>query len=179
MSQVKAVKAEYQKLKKIFSEFKLGLLHGRLKTKEKDEVLQKFRDKKTDILVTTPVVEVGIDIASTNIIVIEGADRFGLAQLHQLRGRVGRSSAKSYCLLISDSNSPKVKTRLEALKSTKSGFDLAELDLKLRGPGEIFGTRQSGFPELKIASWSDYKLIKDSKDAAEEMAKSLFTKELI
>jgi ATP-dependent DNA helicase RecG len=164
MKDIKAVTTEFLKLKSVFSNLKLGLLHGKLKSKEKETVLDDFRSGKIDILVATPVVEVGIDIPNTTIMVIEGADRFGLAQLHQLRGRVGRSDKKAYCLLFG-----KPGRRLTAMTKIQSGFELAELDLKLRGPGEIFGTLQSGFPELTVASWTNYELIKESKGLAEEV----------
>jgi len=138
---------------------------------EKNKVVDDFRSRKLDILVATPVVEVGIDIPNATIMVIEAADRFGLAQLHQLRGRVGRSDIKSYCLLFYQNEGEKSKARLTAMEKGISGFELAELDLKLRGPGEIFGLRQSGIPELKIASWTDIDLIKKAKEAAEEISK--------
>jgi ATP-dependent DNA helicase RecG len=169
MQSVKAATAEYKKLQKIFKNLRLGLLHGRQSAKEKDKVLHSFREGKTNILVATAVVEVGIDIPNATIMVIEDADRFGLAELHQLRGRVGRGKEKSYCLLFSDSQSEKVITRLTAMTKTMAGAELAELDLKLRGPGEIFGTRQHGFPELKIASWGDFNLIKLAKKTAEDV----------
>jgi len=169
MTQVKAVKVEYEKLTKVFSNHEVGLLHGKLKAKEKDEVIDKFKEGNINILVSTPVVEVGIDVPNASTMVIEGADRFGLAQLHQLRGRVGRGKSKSYCLLFSESRSRKVTERLSALKKSLSGFELAELDLKLRGPGEVFGLRQHGFPELKIASWDEVGLIKKAKKTAEEI----------
>lgn len=171
MQDVKAVTTEYEKLKKVFSVFKVGLLHGRLKPKEKTQVLNSFRTGKTNILVTTPVVEVGIDIPNATIMVIEAGERFGLAQLHQLRGRVGRGAVKSYCLLFSNYRSGNAFTRLKAMETMDSGFELAELDLKMRGPGEIFGTAQSGFPELKVASWSNYELIKETRDAVEDIIK--------
>jgi len=172
MKQVKAVTTEYEKLKKIFKGFKVGLLHGRLKPKEKQEVVDKFKKGEVDILVSTPVVEVGIDIPNATIMVIEAAERFGLASLHQLRGRVGRSYKKSYCLLFTESSSMDVTSRLTALRQSHSGAELAELDLKLRGPGEIFGLRQHGFSELKIASWSDFELIAKAKQAAEKIIKN-------
>jgi ATP-dependent DNA helicase RecG len=169
MEGVRAVTQEFEKLKSIFAGLKLGLLHGRLKVKEKNEILDKFRAGKINILVATPVVEVGIDIPNATIMVIEAAERFGLAQLHQLRGRVGRGIKKSYCLLFANI---KYSKRLKAMEKMHSGFELAELDLKLRGPGEIFGTAQSGFAELKIASWSDYELIKETKEIAEDVIKN-------
>lgn len=168
MKEVKAVTVEFEKLKKIFSGLNLGLLHGRQTLKVKNDVLEDFREKKTQILVATPVVEVGIDVANATIMIIEGAERFGLAQLHQLRGRVGRGETKSYCLLFTESHSSTVRTRLVALKGSMSGFELAELDLKMRGPGEFLGTKQHGFPELKIALWTDTELIKKSRAVAQE-----------
>ena len=171
LKDIRSVTKEYQSLKKIFKGRKLGLLHGKLKIEEKNKVVEDFRNRKLDILVATPVVEVGIDIPNATIMVIEAADRFGLAQLHQLRGRVGRSDIKSYCLLFYQNEGEKSKARLSAMEKGISGFELAELDLKLRGPGEIFGLRQSGIPELKIASWTDIDLIKKAKEAAEEISK--------
>jgi ATP-dependent DNA helicase RecG len=168
MKQVKAVTEEYENLKRTFPDMKIGLLHGRQSLKEKNEVLDAFRKGDTNILAATPVVEVGIDVPNANIMVIEGAERFGLAQLHQLRGRVGRGEEKSYCLLFTESRSPKVISRLNALKKSLSGFELAELDLKLRGPGEIYGVKQHGFPGLKIASWQDTEIIKSAKRVAEK-----------
>lgn len=169
LADVKSVTSEFARLKSIFTNQKLGLLHGRLKNREKEMVLDNFKKGKIDILVTTPVVEVGIDIPNATIMVIEAGERFGLATLHQLRGRVGRSQKKSYCLLFSNFHSGKAYRRLKAMEGAHSGFELSELDLKLRGPGEIFGTTQSGFPELKAASWNDYELIKQTKDLAGEI----------
>lgn len=169
LADVKSVTSEFARLKSIFTNQKLGLLHGRLKNREKEMVLDNFKKGKIDILVTTPVVEVGIDIPNATIMVIEAGERFGLATLHQLRGRVGRSQKKSYCLLFSNFHSGKAYRRLKAMEVTHSGFELSELDLKLRGPGEIFGTTQSGFPELKAASWNDYELIKQTKDLTGEI----------
>lgn len=160
LKDIKSVKSEYIKLKSIFKKFNLGLLHGKMKDKDKHKALIDFKGGKTDILVTTPVVEVGIDIPNATIMMIEGADRFGLAALHQLRGRVGRGDKQSYCLLFTDNTSEKATDRLSALTKTHSGFELAELDFKLRGAGDILGTKQSGFGNLKIADWSDTKLIK-------------------
>lgn len=168
MKQVRAATVEFNRLSKgVFTNLTLGLLHGRMKGQEKEKEIDKFRNKEIDILVSTPVVEVGIDIPNATIMMVEGADRFGLAQLHQLRGRVGRGEKKSYCLLFTESPSEKVWSRLKAMEETKTGSELAELDLRLRGPGEIFGTKQHGFPELKVASFSDVVLIHKTRDAAE------------
>ena len=170
MQTVKAASREFENLKKnIFPNLKLGLLHGRLKTKEKDSVLGKFRDGKIDILVATPVVEVGIDIPNATIIVIEASERFGLAQLHQLRGRVGRGDKQSYCLLFTESKNPQTLERLKAMEKHNFGAELAELDLQLRGPGEIYGTMQHGRKMLKIASFSDFTLIQKTRKAAEKI----------
>lgn len=171
---VKSVKAEYEKLsKKVFPDLKLGLLHGKMKIKEKSEVIKKFREGKLDVLVSTPVVEVGIDIPQATIMVIEAADRFGLAGLHQLRGRVGRGQKQSYCLLFTENDSGKPLERLKSMEKVYIGADLAEIDLKMRGPGEIFGEAQSGFANLKLASFSDYELIKRTREAAHAVVKNL------
>lgn len=166
MKDIKSATAEFSIIKSQFSKFKVDLLHGKIKIDEKNKILNKFREGKTDILVSTPVVEVGIDIPNASIMIIEASERFGLAQLHQLRGRVGRGKLKSYCLLFSNI---KYSRRLKAMEKMHSGFELAELDLKLRGPGEVFGTAQSGFPELKVASWNNYELIHDAKEVAKEL----------
>ena len=169
LKEVKSAKLEYENIKKIFPQFRIGLLHGKLKPKDKDSAINEFKEGKIDILVSTAVVEVGIDVANAGIIVIEAAERFGLAQLHQLRGRVGRGNTKSYCLLFTQSRSDKTVSRLKVLKENHSGFTLAEMDLKMRGPGEVFGTMQSGFSNLKVARWSDIELIKKAKQVAEKI----------
>lgn len=166
MSEVKAAEMEFSRLKNdIFPNLRLGLVHGKLKSKDKDKVINDFAAKKYDLLVATPVIEVGIDIPNATVMVIEGAERFGLAQLHQLRGRVGRGNKQSYCLLFptDDSKNP---TRLKYMETTQSGFQLAELDLKLRGPGDMYGTKQSGFIDLKIATLEDEHLIRASHQYA-------------
>lgn len=174
MTTVKAAKVEYERLKtEVFPEFSLGLLHGKLKSKEKEEVLKDFRAKKYDILVSTPVVEVGIDIPDATIIVIEAAERFGLASLHQMRGRVGRSDKDSYCLLFTDSRSEQARARLKNLEKMHSGPELAELDLRLRGPGDMFGTMQHGIPGLKVASFSNFVLIEKTRLEAENIINNL------
>jgi ATP-dependent DNA helicase RecG len=159
---------EHKRLQtKIFPKFKLGLLHGRMKADEKEKVMTAFRDKETQILVSTSVVEVGIDIPNAAVILIEGANRFGLAQLHQFRGRVGRGEHKSYCLLLADKISPEVEQRLQAVEQTSDGFKLAEKDLELRGPGEFFGTRQSGLPDLKLVKLTDTRLLELARQEAQ------------
>ena len=135
----------------IFPEYKIGLLHGKLKNDEKDDVMEKFKNKEYDVLVSTTVVEVGVDVPNATVIVIENAERFGLSQLHQLRGRVGRSDLQSYCILSSNTKSQETKARLNIMTQTNDGFVIAEKDLQLRGPGEFLGTRQSGLPDMIIA----------------------------
>jgi len=174
MQTIKAVNQEYIHLRKeVYPDLKLGLLHGKQKAKEKDAILQEFRNGEFAILVATPVVEVGIDIPNATIIIIEAAERFGLAQLHQLRGRVGRGDKQSYCLLFTDSKSAQTSARLKAMEITHSGAELAELDLKLRGPGNLYGTAQHGIPKLKAASFSDILLIQKAKSAADKTFSSL------
>jgi len=157
----------------VFKNYKLGLLHGKLKSKDKERALNEFKSKKFDILVATPVVEVGIDIPNAGIIIIEASERFGLSQLHQLRGRVGRNDSQAYCLLFTDSASPQTNQRLRAMESTNIGSELAELDLKIRGAGEIYGTKQHGRNFLKIASFSDFNLIKLTKEETEKIMPKL------
>lgn len=167
LAEVRAVTVEFERLQKVFSHRRLSLLHGRLKTADKDAILDQFKDHQIDCLVATSVVEVGIDVPNATILVIEGAERFGLAQLHQLRGRVGRGALQSYCFLLSDAKNPKDIARLQHLVHETSGFKLAELDLATRGPGEVFGLRQSGIPELKAADFMDIELTKAARDEAE------------
>ena len=155
----KAATIEAEKLQnEIFPDFKVGLLHGKLKNDEKEEVMADFKNKKYDILVSTTVVEVGVDVPNATVMVIENAERFGLSQLHQLRGRVGRSSLQSYCILVSASRSQETRERLNIMTQTNDGFVIAEKDLQLRGPGEFLGTRQSGLPDLIISD-----IVRDAK----------------
>lgn len=159
---------EHKRLQtEVFPRLKLGLLHGRMKADEKEKVMTAFRDGATQILVSTSVVEVGIDIPNASVILIEGANRFGLAQLHQFRGRVGRGPHQSTCLLLADKQSPEIEERLQAVEQTNDGFKLAEKDLQLRGPGEFFGTRQSGMPDLKLVKLSDTRLLELARQEAE------------
>jgi len=166
MKSVKAVQKEYADLQKIiFPELKIGLLHGKMKPQEKDEVMADFKNKKIDILLCTPVVEVGVDIPNANIMVIEAGERFGLAQLHQLRGRVGRDKMQAYCYIFTEIEVPEVIARLHFFAKTNSGIDLAEYDMHKRGAGEIYGTKQHGFADLKVASLTDLGLIEKTKNA--------------
>jgi ATP-dependent DNA helicase RecG len=167
VTEVRAATAEFERLQKVFPKHKLALLHGKMKPADKDAVLAAFKDGSYNMLVATPVVEVGIDVPNATMLVIEGAERFGLAQLHQLRGRVGRGSVQSYCFLLSDAANVKEVTRLGYLEREHSGITLAELDLTTRGPGEVYGQRQSGIPELKAASFMDVELVQATRQAAE------------
>lgn len=174
LTTVKAAKDEFDRLKKdIFPNFKLGLLHGKLKATEKDEVIKKFRDGTIDILVSTPVIEIGIDIPTADIMLVEAAERFGLAQLHQIRGRVGRGEKQSYCLLFTESKTNRSRERLGYLEKVNDGARLAEIDLKLRGPGDMFGTAQHGIPDLQIASLSDIETVEAARKAAEKILPDL------
>jgi len=165
--EAKAAVEEHKRLQKhIFPDLRMGLLHGRMKGEEKEATMTRFAQGELDILVATSVVEVGIDVPNATVMLVEGADRFGLAQLHQFRGRVGRGKHASYCLLVSDSSSPEAQERLQAIEATNDGFALAQKDLELRGPGEFLGTRQSGFPDLKLASVTDLRLIEAAREAA-------------
>jgi ATP-dependent DNA helicase RecG len=165
--QAKAAIAEFERLShEVFSELRLGLLHGRMSAAEKDEVMNHFRSRHLDILVSTPVVEVGIDIANATVMLIESADRFGLSQLHQFRGRVGRGKEQSYCLLLAENPSEVARERLDIIEKVQDGFQLAEEDLKMRGPGEFFGTRQSGIPDLRMAKLSDIALLELARNEA-------------
>ena len=155
---------------KTFPDLRVSLLHGRMKAGEKEKVMAAFAAGESDILVSTTVVEVGVDVPNATLMVVENADRFGLSQLHQLRGRVGRGKAQSYCVLLSDTQNPETRRRLKALAATNDGFRIAEEDLKLRGPGDFFGSRQHGLPTLKAADLScDMPLLAEARDAAQTL----------
>lgn len=172
LTSVRAVTTEFKKLQHVFVNLRLGLLHGRMKAKEKNTVLTKFRQRQIDILVATPVVEVGIDIPGATIMMIEASERFGLSQLHQLRGRVGRGGRASYCLLFTEDDNETTMTRIKSMETIHSGPELAEIDLRLRGPGDITGTRQHGIPSLRIAKLSDKSLIQESGEAAQHIVEN-------
>lgn len=171
----KAVLTEFENLKKIhFKDMNIELMHGKLKEKEKTEILERFRKKEINILVSTSVIEVGIDMPQATVMIIEDAHRFGLAQLHQLRGRVGRGEIESYCFVIPNRNeegNPEVVDRLKYFASHPSGFDVAQYDLERRGPGEVYGLKQSGIPQFKIASLTDIDMFKRAKSVAKELVK--------
>jgi ATP-dependent DNA helicase RecG len=150
-----------------FKDFRIGLIHGKLKTKEQEEIMLKFKNKELDLLVSTTILEVGIDISNATCMIIASAQRFGLSQLHQLRGRIGRGSFQSFCILISSGESQEASARLSAMLASGDGFYIAEEDLKIRGPGEFFGNRQHGLAELKIANpLTQMQLLKAARDEA-------------
>lgn len=160
---------EHQHLQStIFPEFKVGLLHGRMSSAEKDEAINSFRENQTQILVSTTVIEVGVDVPNASVMMIEHAERFGLSQLHQLRGRVGRGASQSFCLLMSSSKSETAQQRLKVLEQSQDGFFISEMDMRFRGPGEVLGTRQSGLPDFALASLvEDQEVLELARDAAE------------
>ena len=170
--EVRSVKEEHEKLsKKIFPDLNVGMLHGQIKAKQKEEIMNDFRTGKIQILVSTSVVEVGVDVPNAVIMMIEGADRFGLAQLYQFRGRVGRGEHQSFCFLFTDSETKSTQDRLKAIVEAKSGFELAEKDLKIRGPGEFLGQAQAGLPDIAMRALQNPELIKLSREAAVEIIK--------
>lgn len=171
---LKSVEKIYERYKyEEFKEYKVAFIHGKMKNKEKDEIMRKFKDNEINILISTTVIEVGISVSNATLMIIENADRFGLAALHQLRGRVGRGKYQSYCILKSDNKSINSRERLKIMEKSSSGFDVAEKDLELRGPGDFFGIRQSGLPEFKLANLlKDINILKDAQVAANDMVLS-------
>ncbi|MEM9979291.1 MAG: helicase-related protein, partial [Cyanobacteria bacterium P01_D01_bin.2] len=163
---------EHQRLSDVvFPEFQVGLLHGRLNSADKDAAITRFRQRQTQVLVSTTVVEVGVDVPNASVMLIEHAERFGLSQLHQLRGRVGRGADQSYCLLMSSSKSEPALQRLRVLEQSQDGFFIAEMDMRFRGPGEVLGTRQSGLPDLALASLvNDQAVLELARTAAEQLS---------
>jgi ATP-dependent DNA helicase RecG len=171
--EAKSAVEEHARLsREVFPDLKLGLVHGRMSADEKDAVMTAFRNGDLHILVSTAVVEVGIDVPNATVMLVEGANRFGLAQLHQFRGRVGRGEHQSWCLLLADATTPDAEARLRIITETDDGFKLAEEDLKLRGPGEFFGTRQSGLPDIRVARLSDLPLLQTAREEAQDIAQS-------
>ncbi|MDP3970236.1 MAG: ATP-dependent DNA helicase RecG [bacterium] len=172
--EVSSVTSEYKKLAKVFPKLKLAILHGKLPASEKKQTMEAFNSGKIDILISTTVVEVGVDVPNATIIVIEGADRFGLAQLHQLRGRVGRSNKQSYCFVCTDNENNNSNKRLHFFSTNSDGFKLAEYDLKVRGPGDVYGKSQSGYlTHFKVADLSNKKQVKQTQVAAREIFQEL------
>ncbi len=169
-NEVKAVTEEHGKLsEKVFPDLKIEFLHGKMKPKEKAKIMQSFRNKKFDILVATSVVEVGVDIPDATVMLIEGAERFGLATLHQFRGRVGRSDKQSYCFLFTSDSAPNTTRRLQALVKAKNGFELAEKDLQIRGPGSLYGAKQWGIPDLAMENLRNLQLVESTREQAKEL----------
>ena len=166
----KSVTEMFDYYKDVFKDYKVAILHGKMKPKEKDEIMAKFKDGEINVLISTTVIEVGVDVPNATIMIIENAERFGLAQLHQLRGRVGRGKFKSYCILKYESNSEIVKQRMEIMQKSSDGFVISEKDLELRGPGEFFGTKQHGIPEFKVANLiTDVKTLKEAQAVANDI----------
>ena len=165
-----SAKGEIEKWAKRLRDYEVGLLHGKMKPEEKEEVMSRFRDNEIQVLVATTVVEVGVDVPNANVMVIYNAERFGLAQLHQLRGRIGRGSHQSYCILVTDGKNEEAKRKLQVLEATTDGFKIAEEDLTLRGPGEVLGTAQSGMSDLRFVEFlADGELVREARQLAEEV----------
>ena len=157
----------------VFPDLRVGLVHGKMKSKEKDAVMTAFAAGELDVLVSTTVIEVGVDVPNAALMIVENADRFGLSQLHQLRGRVGRGKHQSYCVLVTATRSQDSRERLRVLSKTNDGFKIAEEDLRLRGPGDFFGSRQHGLPQLGIADLAgDMRVLKEAQTAAEELLRA-------
>lgn len=171
MQSVKSAKVEFEKLSWLFPKLKLSLLHGKIKQTDREKIISDFQKNKTNILVTTPIIEVGVDIPNASIMIIQSAERFGLSQLHQLRGRVGRGHLQSYCYLFTESETDKAKSRLQFMEHHTNGLKIAEFDLQNRGPGEVFSVIQHGFPSLKIANFSDLELISLSQKILNDLIK--------
>ena len=168
--QAAAATVEYEKWVKRLNKLKVGLLHGKMKPEEKEDVMNSFRNAELDVLVATTVIEVGVDVPNSNTMIIHNAERFGLAQLHQLRGRIGRGEHKSYCILTTDGKSPDSMEKLQVMAETSDGFKIAEADLRLRGPGDVLGTAQSGLADLKFIDYiADTELIREARSHAEKL----------
>jgi len=169
----KSVEKHVQDLQEIFKGYKTEFLHGKMKAREKDQIMHEFCAGRINILVSTTVIEVGVNVTNASLMVVENAEKFGLAQLHQLRGRVGRGEAQSYCILMTESDSKIVRERMRVMQRTNDGFEISEKDLELRGPGEFFGTRQHGIPDLKIANlFKDIEILKLAQKSAKHVLES-------
>jgi len=170
---IKSATEVYEEMKELYGgNYNVGLLHGKMKPKEKDEIMKRFKENSIQILISTTVIEVGVNVSNANIMLIMNAERFGLAQLHQLRGRVGRGKYKSYCILINKSKNKVARERMRIMEKTSNGFIISEKDLELRGPGEFFGIKQHGLPELKIANiFTDMKILKIAQNVANDILK--------
>ena len=168
LKSVEELTEKYQK--EVFPQYRVEYIHGKMRPKEKDEIMLKFKNHEIDILISTTVIEVGVDVPNANIMVIEDAQRFGLAQLHQLRGRVGRGEYQSYCILKYEGNGENVRKRMKVMCDTNDGFIISEKDLELRGSGDFFGTMQHGIPEFKIANlFEDVGILKEAQKVAQEI----------
>jgi ATP-dependent DNA helicase RecG len=177
---VKSVQEEAARLKKNdFKEYSIGVLHGKMKTAEKDKTMKDFLDGKIDILVATSVIEVGVNVPNATVIMIEGSDRFGLSQIHQLRGRVIRGNHQAYCYLCTSTVNAKTIERLEALKKAKNGFELAELDLKMRGAGELYGDKQWGLSDIGMEAIKNLKMVEAAREVANELVEKGLSDELL
>lgn len=170
MDGLKSVTERFEYYKEVFKDFRVEILHGKMRPKDKDEIMTRYKNAEIDVLISTTVIEVGVDVPNATMMVIENAERFGLAQLHQLRGRVGRGKFKSYCILKYDSNSDVVKQRMEIMQKSNDGFVISEKDLELRGPGEFFGTKQHGIPDFKVANlFTDLPILKEVQVVAKDI----------
>ena len=173
LSDLKSVQVMYDYYKNVFPEFRIEYLHGKMKNKEKDAIMASFKAGEIDILISTTVIEVGVDVPNATMMIVENAERFGLSQLHQLRGRVGRGKFKSYCILKYESKSDVVAQRMKIMEQTNDGFVISEKDLELRGPGDFFGTMQHGVPEFKVANlFTDMDILKDAQECSKKILRN-------
>jgi ATP-dependent DNA helicase RecG len=174
-SGIKAVTKEMERLQQLVAPWRLGLLHGRLKPEEKEQVMAGFRARDIHLLLATSIIEVGVDVPNATVMLVENAEQFGLAQLHQLRGRIGRGAVDSYCILVANAKTPEALERLRVLERTRDGFEVAEADLKLRGPGELLGTQQSGMPAFRFGNLvDDLALVQRARQLVQQSSEALW-----